>query len=219
MAFAPPQASSRRFFLSAAIGAWAAAALTRGAAAAGRPVVTILGDSITAGYGLAAADALPAQLQAALVRLGVNAVVRGAGVSGDTTAGGLARVDFSVQPDTSLCVVALGGNDLLQGLEPSEARANLEAIARRLKARRIKVVLCGLRAPERLNAHYARDFDAAFPAAAHETGVTFYPDLLAGVEQTAGLNQPDGIHPNPRGVKIIADHLAPLIARTLRSRA
>ena len=145
--------------------------------------------------------------------------MRGAGVSGDTTAGGLARVDFSVQSDTALCVVALGGNDLLQGLEPRDMRANLESIVRRLKARRIKVVLCGLRAPARLNAHYARDFNAAFPAVTKATGAALYPDLLAGVELNGALNQRDGIHPNPQGVRIIAARLAPTIARVFVARA
>jgi acyl-CoA thioesterase-1 len=220
MPFASPQAVDRRIFLAGAWSALAACAMARPASAAGTAkVVTILGDSITAGYGLAAAQSLPAQLQASLRRLGVDAEVRGAGVSGDTTAGGLARVDFSVQPDTSLCVVELGGNDLLQGLEPRDARANLEGIVRRLKARKIKVVLCGLRAPGHVNARYAREFDDVFPAVARDLNVPLYPDLLAGVEQNALLNQRDGIHPNPRGVRIIASRLAPVIAGAMRGRA
>ena len=219
MPIASPKALARRIFLTGAVSAWGACALGGWTRAASKgPIITILGDSITAGYGLAAADAFPAQLQGALQRLGVRAQVRGAGVSGDTTAAGLARVEFSVQPDTALCIVALGGNDLLQGLDPSAARANLEAIVRRLKARRIKVVLCGLKAPARLNAHYARDFDAVFPAVARKTGVRLYPNLLAGVEQTAALNQSDGIHPNPRGVRIMVARLAPVIARALDGR-
>ncbi len=180
------------------------------------PVVTILGDSITAGYGLHAAEAVPAQLQAALARLGVDATVRAAGVSGDTTAGGLARVDFSVQPDTALCVVALGGNDLLQGLPPERMRANLTAIVRRLKARRIRVLLCGLHAPASLNARYARDYNAVFAAVARSERVGLYPDLLAGVELNRTLNQGDGLHTNPRGVRIIAQRLAPYVVRALR---
>ena len=185
----------------------------------GRPgLVTVLGDSITAGYGLPAEKALPAQLQAALWRLGAEVRVRGAGVSGDTTAGGLARLDFSVQGDTDVCVVALGGNDLLQGLDPRSTRDNLRRILERLKARRIAAVLCGLRAPPGLNAGFARDFNAMFPALARAEGAALYPDLLAGVAQTAGLNQADGIHPNATGVKIIARGLAPVVARILRAR-
>src|SRR5580692_3515725 len=132
-----------RFFIRRGLIAGALALAAAPVRAAKRPVVTILGDSITAGLGLAAADALPNQLQAALAKLGVPALVRGAGVSGDTTAAGLARLDFSVQADTDLCLVALGGNDLLQGLDPKETRANLTAIVERLKRRRIGVVLSG----------------------------------------------------------------------------
>ncbi|RYG09812.1 MAG: arylesterase, partial [Caulobacteraceae bacterium] len=109
-------------------------------------IITMLGDSITAGYGLAAADALPAQLEIALQALGLSVRVRSAGVSGDTTAGGLARVDFSVQDDTDLCIVALGGNDMLQGVDPSATRHNLDQIIRRLKARDIPILLAGMRA-------------------------------------------------------------------------
>jgi acyl-CoA thioesterase-1 len=183
------------------------------------PVVTMLGDSITAGYGLPAGAALPARLQAALARLGAPAMVRAAGVSGDTSADGLARVDFSVQADTSVCVVALGGNDLLQGLDPKAMKANLTAIVRRLKARRMAVVLAGLTAPRAIGAAYAADFDAVFPAVARSAGATLYPDLLAGVARTPTLNQADGIHPNAKGVEIIAARLAVVVARALKEGA
>ena len=186
-------------------------------AAPRRKVVTVLGDSITAGLGLPASAALPAQLEAALARLKVGAVVRGAGVSGDTTADGLARLDFSVQADTALCLVALGGNDLLQGLDPQTTRANLQAIVRRLKARRITVLLAGLAAPKAVGAHYARDFNAVFAAVAAAEHVPLYPDLMAGVGP--GLRQGDGVHPSAAGVKVIAGRLAPLVARTLGAHA
>jgi acyl-CoA thioesterase-1 len=193
------------------------AAGVAGLASAARPeVVTVLGDSITAGLGLPAAQALPAQLGAALARLGAPATVRGAGVSGDTTADGLARLDFSVQPDTAVCLVALGGNDLLQGLDPKLTRANLEAIVRRLKGRRMGVVLAGLTAPRAVGAGYARDFAAVFPAVARTEHAPLYPDLLAGVGPA--LRQADGVHPNAAGVKVIAAGLAPLVARALRAR-
>src|SRR3569623_669475 len=148
---------SRRSFIAAGL-----VALPIPALAAKAKIVTILGDSITAGLGLPAAAALPAQLHDALNRMGVANLVRGAGVSGDTAADGAARVDFSVQADTSVAVVALGGNDLLQGIDPKATRANLTRIVQRLKQRRIGVVLCGLTAPAELGAHSARDFDAAF---------------------------------------------------------
>jgi acyl-CoA thioesterase-1 len=205
----------RRRALLAALAASAAAPFAAAPASAARraPVVTILGDSITAGLGLPAAAALPAQLADALARRGIAAVVRGAGVSGDTTADGLARLDFSVQPDTAVCLVALGGNDLLQGLDPKTTRADLTAIVRRLKARRIGVVLAGQSAPRAVGAGYARDFDAVFPAVAAAERIPLYPDLLAGVPPS--LRQADGLHPSAAGVKVIAAGLAPLVARAL----
>ena len=186
--------------------------------AAGPKVVTILGDSITAGLGLPAADALPSQLHLALAKLGVANTVRGAGVSGDTSADGAARVDFSVQPDTALAIVALGGNDLLQGIDPKATRANLEKIVRRLKARHMGVLVCGLSAPKEVGASYAKDFDAAFAGVAKAEGVALVPNFLAGVSRVAGLNQADSIHPNAQGVKIIAGKLAPIVARELAKR-
>jgi acyl-CoA thioesterase-1 len=213
---ASPEGRTRRSWLTAAL-AWAAAWPAAAAPGGAAPVVTMLGDSITAGYGLPAAAALPARLEAALARIGAPARVRGAGVSGDTSADGLARVDFSVRPDTALCLVALGGNDLLQGLDPKATRETLTAIVARLKARRIAVVLAGLTAPRAIGAAYAREFDAVFPAVARAQGVALYPDLLAGVARNPALNQADGIHPNARGVEIIAAGLAPVIARTLKA--
>jgi acyl-CoA thioesterase-1 len=182
-----------------------------------RPVVTILGDSITAGLGLSAADALPARLQEALARIGSPVLVRGAGVSGDTIAGGLARLDFSVQADTDVCVVALGGNDLLQGQDTRASKANLDKIVRRLKARRIGVVVAGLVAPPQIGRGYARDYDAMFPAVARAEGVALYPDLRKGVAGRRDLTQADGIHPNARGVLIMAAGLAPVVARALKA--
>jgi acyl-CoA thioesterase-1 len=216
-----PLVIHRRALLIAA-GAQTLDALTLGGPAAAAPdrtmVVTMLGDSVTAGFGLAAGDALPAQLQAALIRLGLKAHVRPAGVSGDTSADGLARADFSVKGDTDLCLVVLGANDLLQGVDPGITRANLEAVLGKLKARHIPAMLIGLKAPPTIGAGYARDFDAVFPAAARSSGVRLYADLLAGVMFQPGLNQGDGIHPNAQGVKIVAAKLAPAVAAALKSR-
>jgi len=184
-------------------------------AASHAPIITILGDSITAGLGLPAAQSLPAQLQIALRKLKPNAVVRGAGVSGDTTAGGLARVGFSVQDDTDLCIVALGGNDLLQGVDPKVTEANLDAIVKKLKARKIKVLVAGLAAPNGIGGDYGREFSALFPAVAKANKVAVYPNLLAGVALDQRLNQGDGIHPNAEGVLIVAKGLAPAVAKAL----
>ena len=209
----PRSFPTRRVMLAAALAAWPAPGLTQA-----RPVVTVLGDSITAGLGLPSSAALPVQLQAQLRKLGANAVVRGAGVSGDTTAGGLARVDFSVQKDTTVCIVALGGNDLLQGLDPKRTKANLDKIVARLRARKIAVVLAGLHPPPVIGKAYAREFQAVFPAVAKAHGAILYPNLLAGVAQVARLNQSDGFHPNAQGVIVIAQGLAPVVARALKTR-
>ena len=139
-------------------------------------------------------------------------------MSGDTTADGLARVDFSVQSDTDVCLVALGGNDLLQGVDPRDMKTNLLAIVERLKARRIGVVLAGMAAPPERSRSYAQAFDAVFPAVAKAEHVDLYPFLLAGVAMHGELNQRDGIHPTPRGVKIIANGLAPVVAHALEHR-
>jgi acyl-CoA thioesterase-1 len=193
-------------------------ALSTGAHAVEKPaIVTVLGDSITAGLGLPAREALPAQLQSALERLGVKAMVRGAGVSGDTTGGGLARVDFSVAPDTNVCVVALGGNDLLQGADPKATKANLRRIIEKLKARRIRVVLAGVRAPPLIGASYAREFTNLYPSLAREMGVIYQPDFITGVVGVARLMQRDGIHPNAAGARIVAERLAPTVATALRA--
>jgi acyl-CoA thioesterase-1 len=204
---------SRRSLLAAG----ALAALPLPAFAARGKVVTILGDSITAGLGLPAQYSLPVQLHLALERLGVANVVRGAGVSGDTTAAGAARVDAIVQPDTAVVVVALGGNDLLQGVEPKVMQANLARIVKRLKQKKVGVVLAGLAAPEQIGRNYAHEFNAVFPAVAKAHGVALYPNLLAGVAANPAMNQPDGIHPNPKGVQLIASRLAPVVARALKA--
>lgn len=184
------------------------------ASTAAGPVVTLVGDSITAGLGLPAAEALPAQLQAALTRAGVQAQVRGAGVSGDTSAGGLARLDFSVQADTAVCVLALGGNDLLQGVEPARLRANIDAAVARLQARGMAVVLAGLIPTAGASGSYGREFAAAFAEVARARRVTaFLPNLMDGID--ASLRQSDGLHPNAAGVRIIAARLAPLVAEAL----
>ena len=216
MTLTTPKTISRRDLLTAALVLAATPALAVVPARA--RIVTVLGDSITAGFGLSAANALPARLEAALNRLAPPVRVRGAGVSGDTSAGGLARVNFSVQADTNLCVVALGGNDLLQGLDVRTTERNLTAIVTNLRRRRIAVMLAGVSAPVVIGGGYARDFNAIFVRVARTQGVTLYADLLAGVHQNPSLNQRDGIHPNRQGVEIIVRNLAPVIARVLTSR-
>lgn len=214
MQFMAPTLTRRALFAAPLALAPALAAVP--AAGQALPVVTLLGDSITAGYGLPAAQALPAQLQRELGKLGVRALVRGAGVVGSTTAGGLRRVDDAVRADTRVCVVALGGNDLLNFAPPAQVRANLEGIVRRLKARKIDVVLAGLQAPPELGA-YARAFNGVFPTVAQAHGVALHNSFLQGVLLDSRYNQPDLVHPNALGVGIIARRLAPVVAKALRS--
>ena len=204
--------SRRRFLLGLGL-------LSQIAAAPKPPVVTVLGDSITAGLGLPARDAMPAQLQAALGRLGVSALVRAAGVSGDTSGGGLARVGFSVGNDTKVCVVALGGNDLLQGVEPGQTKANLRGVLQKLKARGVGVVLVGVAAPPSIGATYAREFNAVYSSLAREFSVPLYANILAGVSGNTALMQRDGIHPNAGGARRIGEALAPLVAKALKGRS
>jgi acyl-CoA thioesterase I len=201
--------SRRRFLASLGL-------LTQIAAAPKPPIVTVLGDSITAGLGLPARDAMPAQLQAALGRLGVSAIVRAAGVSGDTSGGGLARVGFSVANDTRVCVVALGGNDLLQGVEPVQTKANLRGVLQKLKARGVGAVLVGVGAPPTIGAAYAREFNAIYPSLAREFSAPLYANILAGVRGDPALMQRDGVHPNAAGAKRIGEALAPIVAKALR---
>lgn len=215
MANTPERSFTRRLAIVGLALLPAAPALAQGPGNAKPRIVTVLGDSITAGLGLSRNLALPAVLETELKKLGRNVKVRGAGVSGDTSAAGLARVDFSVQADTSLCVVAFGGNDLLQGLDPKKTSANLDRIITRLKARRIKVVLAGMAPPPALGRSYARDFAGIFPALAKKHGIALYPNLLAGVGGVPRLNQRDGIHPTAEGVRVIVKGLAPVVARAL----
>ncbi|MFC3079334.1 arylesterase [Phenylobacterium terrae] len=206
-------ALTRRALIGAGMAALAAPAL-----AAPSRRVALLGDSITSGYGLPASQALPARLQAELARIGAPAKVIGAGRSGETTAGGAARVDRAVPKDVDLCVVALGGNDLLTGADPAQVQANLDRIVRRLKARGVTVVLAGVQVPPILGGAYAQGFNGAFARVAKAHGVLFLPDMLSGVALNPRLNQPDGIHPNAQGVAVIARRLAPLVARGLSAR-
>ncbi|HKS60092.1 MAG TPA: arylesterase [Xanthobacteraceae bacterium] len=188
------------------------------ATAAERPVrIVMLGDSIAAGFGLPVAEALPAKLEKALKAKGLNVTVENAGVSGDTPAGGLARLDWSVGEGTDAVIIELGANDALRGADPKQTRAALDAIIRRLKERKIAVLLAGMMAPRNFGPDYVAAFDAIYPelAAAHD--VILYPFIVEGVATNPALNQGDGIHPNAAGVDVIVKGLAPkaeeLVAR------
>jgi acyl-CoA thioesterase I len=188
------------------------------AVAAQRPVrIVVLGDSLSAGFGLAAQEALPARLERALKAKGLAVAIENAGVSGDTAAGGLARLDWSVGPGTDAVILELGANDALRGADPKATRAALEAIITRLKQRGIAVLLAGMLAPRNFGPDYGRAFDAIYPELAAAHGLILYPFILDGVAGDRALNQTDGIHPTAAGVDVMVKGLLPkveeLIAR------
>lgn len=182
----------------------------------------MLGDSLTAGYGLAAADALPAKLERALRARGHAVAIENAGVSGDTAAGGLARLDWSVREGTDAVILELGANDALRGSDPRATRAALDAIIVRLKQRRIAVLLAGMLAPRNYGPDYAQAFDPIYPELAAAHGLVFYPFILAGVAGERGLNQGDGVHPTVAGIDVMVQSLLPkaeeLIVRVKAAR-
>jgi acyl-CoA thioesterase-1 len=182
-------------------------------------LVLAFGDSLTAGYGLPVAQAFPTRLEAALRRAGVAARVQNAGVSGDTSAAGRARLAWVLRAskgNPDLVIVELGANDMLRGLSPDQTRAHLDAILAELKRRRIPVLLAGMRAAPNMGRDYAKRFEAIYPDLARKYGVRLYPFFLSGVAAQRGLLQADGMHPNPRGVEIVVKGIAPVVAAMVR---
>jgi acyl-CoA thioesterase-1 len=193
------------------------ALLSFGAGAArGEGVVVALGDSLTAGLGVAADEAFPARLQARLRAEGYDYRVVNAGVSGDTTAGGLRRVDWALRAHPDVVIVALGANDGLRGQSPQAIRANLEEIVARFQAAGARVLLAGMRLPPNYGAEYTKEFEALFPAVARRAKIALVPFLLDGVAADPRLNQADGIHPTAAGQQMIADRLWPHLRPLLR---
>src|SRR5215467_14280515 len=191
--------------------------------AAERPInIVAFGDSLTAGYGLAANESFPVQLQRALTAKGLAVNVVNAGVSGDTTTGGLARLDWSIPDGTDGVILELGANDALRGFDPAITRKALDAMLHRLQERKISVLLCGMVAPPNMGAEYSRAFNAIYPDLAAQTGAILYPFFLTGVAADPKLNQRDGLHPTAAGVAVIVGHILPqveeLIARAKESR-
>ena len=185
--------------------------LATAAPAAAERVLVVLGDSLTAGLGVAADEAYPARLQERLRREGHDYRVINAGVSGDTTAGGLRRVDWVLRTKPAIVIVALGANDGLRGQPVAAMRDNLTRIVERLQAAGARVLVAGMRVPPNYGDAYAREFAAVFPAVARRTGVPLAPFLLDGVAAVAALNQADGIHPNAQGHAVMADRLWPYL--------
>jgi acyl-CoA thioesterase I len=175
--------------------------------------ILALGSSLTQGYGLPPGTEFTVQLQAALKKDGIDAVVTNAGVSADTSAGGLARLDWSLADHPDAVILELGSNDMLRGTPPAETEKNLRAILARLKAAHVKVLLTGMHAQRNLGADYVRDFDGIYPRLAKEANVLFYPFFLDGVALNPKLNQADGMHPNPEGVKVIVARMLPTVKK------
>ena len=179
--------------------------------------LVVFGDSLTAGYGLRPGDAFPEQLARALQSTGHQIDVINSGVSGDTTAAGLARFDWAMPDDADAVIVELGANDALRGIEPAEARANLDEILKRLRERGLRVLLAGMRAPTNWGEDYRRQFDAIFPDLAARHGVALYPFFLDGIVLDPALNQADGIHPNAAGVAEIVKRISPFVEEMIKA--
>ena len=177
-----------------------------------KPVrILILGDSLTAGYGLAAPDAFQAQMAAALKAKGRDVTLVDAAVSGDTTAGGRARLDWALGDGADVAVVELGANDGLRGLDPAAMEANLAAILDTLAARHIPTLLTGMEAPPNMGPAYVDAFRAVFTRLGRRPGLIFDPFFLTGIAGDPALNQADRMHPNPAGVKIEVQRLLPVM--------
>lgn len=177
--------------------------------------ILALGDSLTAGHGLVQADSFPAQLQKALQAKGYHVRVINAGVSGDTTSDGLARLDWVLAAKPDAVIVELGANDALRGIDPAVTRANLDKILHTLHQRGLPVLLAGMLAPPNLGKAYADQFDPIYPALAVKYDTVLYPFFLDGVATRPALNQPDGMHPNARGVKVVVQHILPAVEKLL----
>jgi acyl-CoA thioesterase-1 len=173
--------------------------------------ILAFGTSLTQGYGLPPGTEFPVQLQAALKGAGINAVVTNAGVSGDTSADGLSRLDWALADKPDAIIIEHGSNDMLRGLPPEMTEKNLRAMLTRLKAAKVPVLLTGMGAQRNLGPEYVKRFDGIYPRLAKDYGVLFYPFILDGVAMKRELNQNDGMHPNPAGVKVIVNRMLPLV--------
>ncbi|MDA5192661.1 arylesterase [Govanella unica] len=182
-------------------------------------IVVAFGDSLTAGYGLPSTDSIPVRLETLLRKTGHRVTVVNAGVSGDTSSGGRARLDWALasldKTKPTLVILELGANDALRGIDPRLTADNLDHILKTLKARGIPVLLCGMKAPPNLGRDYGVAFNAIYPALAKKYDLPLYPFFLDGVAAQPRLNQADGMHPNAKGAELIASRLAPIVAPLL----
>ena len=180
--------------------------------------ILVLGDSLSAGYGLLSSQSFPARLEVRLRSIGQNVRVLNGGVSGDTSAGGRARLSWALADKPHFVIIELGANDGLRGLDPFAMRDNIEDIILRLKAVDIGILLTGMRAPPNIGPNYGRAFNSVFADLAQKHEVPLYPFFLEGVAAIPSLNQRDGIHPNPRGVAVIVDRIMPFVVRLLEGQ-
>jgi len=214
---------SRFVQMVVAVALFNAGGLAGSAAAKESIKLVAFGDSLTAGFGVAPRGAFPAQLQAALIARGHKVEVVNAGVSGDTASAGLERFDWAVPDDADAVILELGANDALRGIDVAATSATMDAIMRRLAARKLPVLVAGMRAPKNWGSGYAAQFDAIFPALVKKYDALLYPFFLDDVVMDAALNQGDGIHPTGAGIKVIVARILPqveaLIARVAAVRA
>jgi acyl-CoA thioesterase I len=177
--------------------------------------ILAFGDSLTAGYGLAETDTLTTRLSDALTKMGRPALVINGGVSGDTSADGLSRIDWALADKPRIMILALGANDMLRGLDPSMTRANLEGIIEKAEAAGVETILAGMLAPPNLGQDYKARFDAIYPGLAKAHNLLYMPFLLQDVAQKSDLNQADGLHPNGNGVAVIVRNLLPYVTQAM----
>ena len=183
------------------------------------PRILAFGDSLTAGYGLPWEAAFPTRLQAQLAAAGIVTKVINGGVSGDTTAGGVARLDWALAGKPDFVLLELGANDGLRGIDPKVTYANLDTMLTRILASGAKVLLCGMKAPPNWGSDYRAEFDAIYPRLAEKHKVPLYPFFLDGVVLDQALVQPDGLHPNAKGVDVIVGRILPAVERLVAGGA
>jgi acyl-CoA thioesterase-1 len=200
------------------------ALVTSASAASLRPTTIVaFGDSLTAGYGVKTSESFPVQLQMALEAKGHKVTIINAGVSGDTTSGGLERLDWALDPKPDAVILELGANDALRGIDPKVPRANLDKMLADLRAKGIPVLLTGMKSPSNWGDEYVKNFDAIFPELAAKYAVPLYPFFLDGVALDPSFTQPDGLHPTGKGVAEIVKRIMPaveaLVARVEQNQA
>jgi acyl-CoA thioesterase I len=181
-----------------------------------KPITILaLGDSLTAGYGLAGSESFPAKLQAALRKTNPDITVVNGGISGDTAADGAARFDWALNDDIDALIVELGANDALRGLDPAQMEAALDEIMGKAKAKSLPILLMGMKAPPNMGMDYVARFDGIYPRLAEKHGALLYPFFLDGVAAQASLNQQDGIHPTAKGVDMIVSRTLPMVKQLI----